>query len=214
MVMAAVCVDTRGARALTRAGVRDSKAYGAAERARAERAALAALVRAHALHIEVRVVDVAEIDRRVRRHELNALEREIAEDMIVRAPAVDTIIADGSHLFRPLARRHAHLEACDGAEERHAAVAAASILAKHRRDQIFACIARRYRPLFGEIRGGGYGNEATRRFLRAYAERFGRLPPEARRSWPYAYLADVLGACFDPYAELDDGDAPGQLSLL
>lgn len=213
MVMAAVCLDTRAARALTRAGVRDSKAYGASDRAREERAELAARIRAHALHVAVRVVDVAEIDRRVRRQELNVLEREVAEELIACSPAADSIIADGKNLFRPLAHRHGHLVACDAAESRHAAVAAASIIAKHRRDQIFACIARRYEPLFGEVRGGGYGNAATRAFLRAYAARFGRLPPEARRSWPYPYLQDILGA-FDPYADIDDGEPVGQLSLL
>jgi ribonuclease HII len=213
MVMAAVSLDSRGARVLSRAGVRDSKAFGASERAREERAALADKVRACALHVEVRVVDVAEIDRRVRRQELNVLEREVAEDMIACSPTVDSIIADGRHLFRPLASRHVNLLAWDGAEARHAAVAAASIVAKHRRDELFACIRRRYQPLFGEIRGGGYGNAATRHFLRAYAERFGRLPPEARRSWPYPYLTDILGA-FDPYADIDDGNAVGQLSLL
>jgi ribonuclease HII len=213
MVMAAVCLDTRAARTLTRIGVRDSKAYGATDRAREERAILAARIREHAQHVEVRVVDVAEIDRRVRRQELNVLEREVADDLISCSPRVDSIIADGQNLFRPLALRHVHLVACDGAESRHAAVAAASIIAKHRRDQLFACIARRYQPLFGQVRGGGYGNAATRRFLRAYAERFGRLPPEARRSWPYPYLLDILGA-FDPYADIDDGQTVGQLSLL
>jgi ribonuclease HII len=213
MVMAAVCLDTRAARILSRAGVRDSKAYGASDRARAERALLAARIRAHAQHVEVRVVDVAEIDRSVRCQQLNVLEREVAEDMITCSPGVDSIIADGRHLFRPLTVRYLHLVACDGAESRHAAVAAASIIAKHRRDQIFACIARRYQPLFGEVRGGGYGNAATRQFLRAYAQRFGRLPPEARHSWPYPYLLDILGA-FDPYADIDDRQAAGQLSLL
>jgi ribonuclease HII len=213
MVMAAVCLDTRAARILSRVGVRDSKAYGASDRARAERAQLAARIRAHAQHVEVRVVDVAEIDRRVRCQQLNVLEREVAEDMITCSPGVDSIIADGRHLFRPLAVRYLHLVACDGAESRHAAVAAASIIAKHRRDQIFACIARRYQPLFGEVRGGGYGNAATRQFLRAYAQRFGRLPPEARHSWPYPYLLDILGA-FDPYADIDDDQDAAQLSLL
>ena len=33
------------------------------------------------------------------------------------------------------------------------------------------------------IRGGGYLNAATRRFLDAYQERHGELPPEARKSW-------------------------------
>lgn len=215
MVMAAVCLDSGGARWLTRTGVRDSKAFGASSKARSARAELAAEVGARAVHAEVQVIDVAVIDRRVRRHELNLLEREIAEQLIARAPAVDAIIADGKNLFRPLSQRYPHLEACDGGEARHASVAAASILAKHRRDELFACIAQRYQPLFGELRGGGYVNEATRRFLRAHVERFGRLPPEARRSWPYAYLADLLGPGFDPFADLDDGaPAPGQMTLL
>ncbi|WP_428268427.1 hypothetical protein [Haliangium sp.] len=214
MVMAAVCLDTRGARAVTRAGVRDSKAYGASERAREQRAALAELVQASAIHAEVCVIDVAVIDRRVQRGELNLLEREVAATLIEAAPAVDAIIADGKRMFQPLAGRYPHLSALDQAESRHAAVAAASILAKHRRDLLFTCIAERYRPLFGEVRGGGYSNEATRRFLRAYAERFGGLPPEARRSWPHEYLRDILGDGFDPAADLPADQAPPQLSLL
>jgi ribonuclease HII len=214
MVMAAVGLDTCGARVLTRAGLRDSKVFGASERGRQRRAELAALVREVALHVEVRVVDVAEIDRRVRRKELNVLEREIAEVLIARAPGVDRIIADGKRLFLPLAGRHGNLVAWDKAESRHACVAAASVLAKTRRDELIDRILQRYRPLFGDIRGGGYGNEATRRFLRAYARRFGRLPPEARRSWPYPYLADILGAGFDPYADLESREDPvGQMKL-
>ena len=62
-------------------------------------------------------------------------------------------------------------------------MAAASIVAKDARDRAFAVIARRYAEEFGEIRGGGYLNAATRRFLEAYEERYGALPPEARRTW-------------------------------
>lgn len=219
MVMAAVGLDTRGARLLTRAGLRDSKIFGASDRGRQRRSELAALVRELAVHVEVRVVEVVEIDRRVRRKELNLLEREVAEELIARAPRVDRIIADGERLFRPLCVRHGNLSACDKAESLHASVAAASILAKTRRDELIHAILQRYQPLFGDIRGGGYGNEATRRFLRAYARRFGRLPPEARRSWPYPYLADILGQGFDPYADAERRDDPcerssGQLELL
>jgi ribonuclease HII len=214
MVMAAVCLDTRGARLLTRAGLRDSKLFGATDKGRQRRSTLADMVRELALHVEVRVVDVAEIDRRVRRKELNALEREVAEVLIRQAPTADRIIADGKRMFHPLAARHANLTALDKAESRHASVAAASVMAKTRRDQIMEDILARYRPLFGDIRGGGYGNEATRRFLRAYATRFGCLPPEARRSWPYAYLEDILGPGFDPYADLDIADPLlGQMRL-
>jgi ribonuclease HII len=194
MVMAAVCLDTRAARALTRAGLRDSKSFGPPARARQTRRALADRVRAAAIYWRVEVVDVAEIDRRVLRGELNVLEREVARRFIAAAPPVDRIVADGKRLFVPLCGEFPHLEARDGGESHHAAVAAASILAKTRRDEIFARIACRYEPIFGALAGGGYVNEPTRRFLRAFAARFGRLPPEARRSWPHPYLDDVLAA--------------------
>src|SRR5690606_24674026 len=100
--------------------------------------------------------------------------------------------------------RHPLLEAWNGGESRHASVAAASVIAKARRDLIFDRIRSRYAPLFGQVDGGGYCNAATRRFMRAYASRFFGLPPEARRSWPHPYLADILGTDFDPYA-----DCPG-----
>ena len=212
MVMAAVCLDTTGARVLTRAGLRDSKAYGAGDKAHALRAALAAKVRERAVHFEVRVVDVAEIDRRVRRKELNVLEREVAESLIQRAPRVDRIVADGKNLFRPLATRFPKLVAWDKAESRHASVAAASVLAKQRRDEIFARICQRYGPLFGEVRGGGYVNERTREFLRAYARRYRGLPPEARRSWPHEYLRDILGADFDACTQVEEPEI--QLGLF
>lgn len=212
MVVAAVCLDSNGARALTRAGLRDSKAYGAGEKARALRAELAERVRARAVYVSVRVVDVVEIDRRVVKKELNLLEREIAEELIRGAPKVDGIVADGKNLFRPLAAQFPELMACDRAEARHAAVAAASVLAKHRRDEIFERIARRYRPIFGELRGGGYVNEGTREFLRTYARKFGGLPPEARRSWPHEYLRDILGDDFDARREI--GVPETQLGLF
>jgi ribonuclease HII len=87
------------------------------------------------------------------------------------------------------------------------------VLAKTRRDQIFECISNRYFSLFGQVAGGGYANSRTTAFLRAYAEKFRRLPPEARRSWPYPYLTDILGRDFDPYADIPDERA-GQLGLF
>ena len=45
----------------------------------------------------------------------------------------------------------------------------------------------------GPITGGGYANAATRKWLRAYVEKYGRVPDEARKSWPYPFVADLLG---------------------
>jgi ribonuclease HII len=213
MVLAAVCLDSRAASALSRAGLRDSKSFGASPKGKAQRAALAERIRERASFVALTVVDVCEIDRRVSAGELNVLEREVAERLIRRAPAADRIVADGKALFGPLRDRFANLEAWNEGEDRHAAVAAASVIAKVRRDELWGRIAARYAPMFGPLDGGGYTNAATRRFLRAYAERFRRLPPEARRSWPHHDLHDVLGPDFDPFADAP-ADRGGQQTLL
>jgi ribonuclease HII len=193
MVMAAVAIDSRVAAALTRRGLRDSKAFGAGEDAHAIRCELAAEVRARAVFVAVIEVEHTEIDRRVCRGELNVLERELATRLIEQAPACDKIIADGKRMFAALAARFAQLVSVDRAEEHHASVAAASVVAKVRRDERWGQIRARYEPELGPIAGGGYANAATRKWLRAYVERHGRLPDEARLSWPYPYVADLLG---------------------
>ncbi|MBI4510385.1 MAG: hypothetical protein HY698_12180 [Deltaproteobacteria bacterium] len=211
LVMAGVCLKPRRAAALTRAGVMDSKAFGAGDDAHAQRSYLAHKIHALAESIIVRVVDVGEIDRRVRVHELNALEREHAVEIIQRSAPAVRIIADGARLFGRLAERFPHLQAKDRAEEEHVAVAAASIVAKVRRDELFACIRQRYEPELGPIAGGGYDNAGTRKFLRAYIERYGCLPPEARRSWNWDALASIFPAGYQPLADLPP---TGQLGLF
>jgi ribonuclease HII len=210
LVLAGVCVRTRAAASLTRAGVLDSKAFGAGETAHARRVELAAKVRALAESVVVRVVDVAVIDRRVRLHELNVLEREVAAEIIEQSAPAKRVICDGERMFAPLRARFPHVDARDRAEEHHVAVAAASIIAKVRRDELFQCIARRYEPEFGVLGGGGYENAATHGFLRAYVARHGTLPPEARRSWSYQ-SADYLPAGYVPLADLP---AVGQMPLI
>ncbi|HEY3354717.1 MAG TPA: hypothetical protein VGQ83_15800, partial [Polyangia bacterium] len=213
MVMAAVAISGRKAGALSRMGVRDSKAFGAGADAQAARAALVPRIRGLAEAVAVRVVDVDDIDRAVRRGDLNRLEREHALVLIRVLPEVRRVLCDGARLFGPLATTVPHLKALDRGEEAHVAVAAASVVAKVRRDEIFACIAARYRREFGPLAGGGYCNAPTRAFLRAYVERYRRLPPEARRSWPHAGVLDLLAPGFDPLSTLPPG--PGdQLSLL
>jgi ribonuclease HII len=213
MVLAAVVLDSASARALSRAGLADSKSYGSGKKAKRTRADLAAAVREQALFVSLEVVSVSEIDRRVRKSELNLLEREVADRLIRAAPQVQRIVADGERLFKPLQAKYAHLEAHNDGESKHAAVAAASVIAKTRRDELFALMQARYAPRFGEFEGGGYVNNTTRGFLRAYAEEHGALPPEARRSWPYEYLRDILGANWE--AATDAKSEPeAQLALF
>jgi ribonuclease HII len=210
LVMAGVCVRSRSAARLTRLGVLDSKAFGAGDEAHKKRTELAAKVRELAESVVIRVIDVAEIDRRVRLHELNVLEREHAAHIIRDSAPAKKIVADGARMFGPLRVRFPHLEARDRAEEHHVAVAAASIVAKARRDEIFRIIAARYAAEFGEIRGGGYENDATHAFLKKYVKRHRTLPPEARRSWPW----DDCKYLPRGYVPIRDIPAVGQMVLI
>jgi ribonuclease HII len=199
MVMAAVAIDSRTAASLTRAGLCDSKTYGAGEDAHATRCELDKLIRAKAKFVTVIEVCNNTIDERVSRGELNVLERELATTMVERALAelaepIDKIIADGKRMFAPLCARFDKFESHDRAEEKHAAVAAASVIAKVIRDDRFNAIKRPYEELLGSpIMGGGYSNAATRRWLRAYVEKHGKLPAETRLSWPHPYVIDLIG---------------------
>ena len=193
MVMAAVAIDSKCAASLTRKGLCDSKAFGAGDDAHAVRKELADEIRARAVFVMTVEVEVDEIDKRVIKNELNALEREVATRLIDAAPTVDKIIADGKRMFSQLTVRYPQFVSMDRAEEAHAAVAAASVVAKVLRDERFNAIKQRYEPELGPITGGGYSNEATRKWVRAYVEKYGRLPEEARLSWPYPFVADLLG---------------------
>jgi ribonuclease HII len=203
MVIAAVALDSRSAGALTRAGLCDSKTYGAGDDAHALRTTLAAQIRERARFVALIEVEHTEIDRRVARNELNVLERELAIRLIEQAPTVDRIIADGKHMFAALGQRYANFESHDRAEDKHASVAAASVIAKVARDDRFARIRARYETELGPITGGGYANAATRRWLRAYVLRYGRLPDEARLSWPHPYVEDLIGSVRPPAPQAD-----------
>jgi ribonuclease HII len=205
MVMAAVAIDSRTAALLTRKGLRDSKTYGAGDDAHAIRTELAAEIRSRAKFVMTIEVEHTEIDERVMRNELNVLERELAIKMIESAPSCDKIIADGKRMFSALCLRYAHFVSCDHAEDAHASVAAASVVAKALRDERFNRIRARYEPELGPIAGGGYSNAATRAWVRAYVERYRRLPDEARRSWPHPYVHDLIG---------DTRPAPPQAELF
>ncbi len=193
MVMAAVALDSRAASALTRMGLCDSKTYGAGDEAHEVRANLAAEIRVRATFVALIEVEHTEIDERVLRNELNVLERELATKLIGQAPTCDRIIADGKRMFSALCGRFANFESHDRAEEKHAAVAAASVIAKVRRDERFHQIRARYEDELGPIAGGGYSNAATRAWVRKYVEKYMRLPEEARRSWPHDYVEDLIG---------------------
>jgi ribonuclease HII len=194
MVIAVVGLDRRSAISLSRRGVTDSKFFGAGVDARLRRAELARVIRERAIAYRIRVVEVEEVDWHTFRGQLNVLERKVVLDLLgeLEVGLDERIICDGEVLFSPLRSRFPNLQAVNGGESVHVAVAAASILAKDARDHAFAIIAAQYEAEFGTVTGGGYLNAGTRRFLEAYAIRHGGLPPEARKSWGAAKLEESL----------------------
>jgi len=194
MALAVVVLDRKATTALTKLGVQDSKRFGAGPKAQEQRAALTTQIHQHARAWACELVSVQIIDEHTFRGQLNRLEQDVALQLLRRlgASLAAAIICDGANLFRPLQRHYPQLQAVNDGESHHVAVAAASIIAKHARDTAFAEICSRYEPEFGPIAGGGYVNAATRRFLGAYAQSRGGLPPEARKSWGADKLPPVL----------------------
>lgn len=86
------------------------------------------------------------------------------------------------------------LTAEHGADEEHAVVGAASIVAKVARDAHVADLADQYAETYGEPfgdLGSGYPSDPnTREFLETFVAEHGRLPDCARRSW--STCEDVL----------------------
>ncbi|MFB6121107.1 MAG: ribonuclease HII [Halobacteriaceae archaeon] len=114
----------------------------------------------------------------------------LADDgLLVRADAGDT---DEARFGRRLADRvdpSVTVRAEHGADDEHAAVAAASIVAKVARDAHVGAIGERYAADVGS----GYPSDPdTRAFLAEYVDANGELPDCARESW--ATCDDVLAA--------------------
>lgn len=192
MVLACVALREPDSERLRALGVCDSKRFGAGPAAHRARLLLAEHIQEIAVHVDIAVIAPQEID--LRRGQLNHLEREHAARLIDAAPPCARIFADGARLFSPLSQRYPQLVAQDRAESAFVPVAAASIIAKTKRDTLWLAICERYHAEFGSYleghAGGGYPNEATRRFLRAYYSRYRHLPPETRTTWPTDFLSD------------------------
>ena len=193
LVVAGVALDPLKAGALTRLGVRDSKWFGAGPAARTHRRALAEHIRRLSESIVLRVFDAAEVDRYTEAGDLNVLERRAAAEILEETGPVHRVVADGRRLFESLGARYPHLEAVDDGESHHVAVAAASVMAKDRRDDLFQQIADAHAAAYGELRGGGYVNAATEDFLRRYHRETGTLPPDTRRSWSWEVIRELRG---------------------
>jgi len=191
MVLCGVWVRTEHRTKLRELGVKDSKSFGSSAKAHKRRSQLAEQIRGVAQCVVVLSVDAAEVSRRVRLGELNLLEQELADVIVQSGPPGARIVADGARLFGPLCERYPQLRALDRADQSEPCVAAASIIAKVERDAQFRAIVDRFEGELGPVRGGGYVNDETAAFLRAYFERYGELPPDVRESWDWSVLREL-----------------------
>lgn len=187
LVMAVVVVTPQCEAEFAQAGVRDSKLFGSGVKAHPARLQMRKYIEEKALQYKTLEFEPDVIDAYVDRGRLDDLERQGALRLLeeIGATAEDRIICDGEPIFHELRMTWPNLVAENRADARHASVAAASILAKTRRDERMELIFRNYEPEFGKILGGGYVNEPTRRFLEAYETAHGCLPAEIRRSWTW-----------------------------
>ena len=183
LVVAAVALDERAAEELRALGVRDSKDL---ERPRLDRLAeeIRRLTDPHVCVRSAREVDIA--------GNLDCLERCTVDEMLTTMDWKGPVVADGL-LFEPLEDHYPNFKAVARADEHCLAVAAASVIAKACREELFDRIKHRYESEYGEIKGGGYDEPGAKRFLRAYHARTGKLPPETRLRWRWKVIAELRG---------------------
>lgn len=186
LVVACVAIDDEAP--LRALGVKDSKKL-----APAKREELAPLIREVAHRVEVRVVPADELNRRMPRENLNKIEVKAFAELLARVEATEAVVdacdVDAARFGANVARllptpcvvRSEH-----EADDRHAVVAAASVVAKVERDRLMAEISARYGGC-----GSGYASDpATKAFLARWVEERGKLPPFARMQWETAKRLD------------------------
>ncbi len=184
MVMAGVRVSQADFPRLERWGVKDSKRFGSGKKGQAGRKELAGRIMS-TFKYELIVLSPETIDEYVYSHALNRLEQETARKIIASVPA-DTVVLDGETLFKPLLNSSVY--AMNKADQSHLSVAAASILAKWKRDELFKRLCEPFVEIFGEIGGGGYANPKTLEFVEWHLKYRGELPPFYRKSYHWKAL--------------------------
>ncbi|WP_372368699.1 ribonuclease HII [Candidatus Uabimicrobium sp. HlEnr_7] len=182
MVLAAVMVTQKSWDKLLKCGVKDSKKL-----TQKKREALVDEIKDIALGTEIIVVPPPKIDEYCLKKRLNVLEAEVAVELIKRRyPDVVYIDAPGrgGHKFKEqleklLNERQICIVAENHADDNYPVVAAASILAKVKRDDEIE----KLRKKFGDF-GSGYPSDAkTQKFIQKLCQSKPPLPDYIRHSW-------------------------------
>ena len=208
IVVGMVAVSPEQAAELQALGVRDSKDFGSGAKAHDKRKALAESILTIAECAQVVGMPAEQMDRFMVagingvKLNLNQIEQCLASSLLSKLPQhwyndpraaekyPDTfkmpptweVICDGAQVFGDLTHGNVKITAVNNGEAAHVAVAAASIIAKYSRDQMFLEMRKKYVE-FEPIGGNGYGNPGTYSFLSKYKAKYGQLPEEARRAF-------------------------------
>ncbi|MBU1220782.1 hypothetical protein KKF34_11170 [Myxococcota bacterium] len=179
-----VCLVVKNHSVFNKIKLADSKKYGSSEKARKQRASVFAQL-ANCCSIFSVEVPARIIDREVLQGEgLNALERKCASHLLSTGSSGVRTIADGVSIFRPLTELYANLAVENKADQTHRAVMAASVCAKHFRDQWVDTYFRQMETVVGyHADGGGYVNKKTLQFIEDYQKIMEAKPPHIRDSW-------------------------------
>lgn len=184
LIMAGVTVNPETQHKLETYGIQDSKLFGSSLKAQKTRAQLAEKI-CRICPFKIIAVAADDVDFYVENQSLNILEQEKAKTIISTLPA-DQVILDGLNLFKPLVDERT--SAINKADLKYISVAAASILAKSERDRLFEKLIDPYTMEYGEVKGGGYANQATLKFVKWHLKNKYKLPPFYRKSYNWKYL--------------------------
>lgn len=186
MVLCGVLLDERILEGLKTAGVKDSKLL-----APKRRETLAELISQKAAKCEIVELSPAEIDesRLVKKINLNELEAmkfaQILDRLKPEIAYVDSTDPNPA-MFKERIQRHlqtkSKLVVENSADRKYVVVAAASIVAKVRRDQRINELRKRH----GDFGSGYTSDPRTIAFLEQWVREHGKLPEFARKSWETA----------------------------
>lgn len=186
LVVAGVAVEDEDC--LRDLGVRDSKKLTPSRRERLAREIRQVCSSSVTVALSAADIDAGRADATLNDLELSAfvaVGRRLNADDYVLDAADTSCERFGRQFIRGLGRRPApKVLSVHRADTIHPVVAAASILAKVERDAHVARITRRLQRVLNLPVGSGYPSDGiTVRYVRAYLEEQGELPPEVRTSW-------------------------------
>ncbi|MBP1929800.1 ribonuclease HII [Methanolinea mesophila] len=176
---------------LVASGIRDSKCLKPDERTRVCLAA-----RCHIDDMLYIVLTPQEIDASVRKHQLNVLEAKgmaaIINTLEPDLAIIDSVervrpgvveaglgIRNFRHLIEALVQKEVPIVAENHADRNYPVVAAASVYAKVKRDELVASLYEKY----GEDFGSGYPTRRTFQFLSEYFREHHHFPEDMRTNW-------------------------------